>query len=133
MGELTGDAQTGRHFLDYLGQQADGSGQGFLGVDTFQGSNTAYVFFLITAAVNLWVLSRGLSKGIEVIAKIGMPVLLLTAVALVARVLTLPEFEGRTAADGLGIYWNPDFGRLFDFENGASAIWLAMVRFQMSS
>jgi len=126
-GELLGDAATGQHFSDYLGES--GGFASWLselfgkGPDAFQGSTPAYSFFLITAAVNLWVLSRGLSKGIEVIAKIGMPLLLLAAVALVARVLTLPEVDGRSALDGLAIYWEPDIGRLFTGD--AAVIWLA--------
>ncbi len=116
-GTLTGQ-DTGAHFNNYLG----GSG-GFLGEAGWQGTSTAYGFFAITIAVNLWVLSRGLSKGIEVIAKIGMPILLLCAIALVARVLTLPEVDGRSAMDGLALYWQPDWQRLFSGD--AAAIWLA--------
>ncbi|MED5329847.1 MAG: sodium-dependent transporter [Planctomycetota bacterium] len=107
-------------FADYLG-----TGGGFLGVESFQGSTIAVTFFAITILVNLWVLSRGLTKGIEVIAKIGMPLLVLCAVALVVRVLTLPDVDGRTVTDGLGIYWVPDVTRLFNFQEGAGAIWLA--------
>ncbi len=126
-GQLTGE-DPGAHFTNYLG--GDG---GFLGRESLQGSWPAYTFFLVTMVVNLWVLSRGLSKGIEIIAKIGMPVLLLCAVALVARVLTLPDVEGRTALDGLAIYWNPSqWKALFDnglandlFNKGSAAIWLA--------
>lgn len=125
-GALTGEAP-GAHFDEYLGTG------GFLGVEAFTGSGAAYVFFLITAAVNVWVLSRGLSRGIEIIAKIGMPILLLCAVGLVARVLTLPEVDGRSPIDGLGIYWSPDQWRaLFDnglarelFGKASAAIWVA--------
>lgn len=107
-------------FHEYLGV---GEHLGFLGDATWQGSNQALIYFGITMVVNLWVLSRGLSKGIEVIAKIGMPVLVLCAVALVARVLTLPDQDGRSVIDGLGIYWVPDWSRLFS--SGAEVIWLA--------
>jgi len=62
-----------------------------------------------------------------------MPVLLVCAVALVARVLTLDDYEGRSALDGLGIYWNPGQWRaLFDgalaqslFGLEPATIWLA--------
>ena len=126
-GALTGE-DPGAHFNNYLG-----AGGGFLNNEALQGSWTAYSFFAVTIAVNLWVLSRGLSKGIEIIAKIGMPVLLICAVALVARVLTLPDIDGRSALDGLGIYWNPSqWTALFDNEKamalfgiGAVSIWLA--------
>ncbi|GJM22334.1 MAG: sodium:calcium symporter [Planctomycetota bacterium] len=122
---------TGDYFETYLGSQ--GNDSGFLGVAGWIGSHKAYTFFAITAAVNLWVLSRGLSKGIEIIAKIGMPVLLVCAIALVARVLTLPAEEGRSALDGLNIYWNPEqWTALYDdaqakslFGIGSAAIWLA--------
>lgn len=126
-GVLTGD-DPAAHFKRYLGD-----GGGFLGFESLQGSWEAYGFFGITIAVNLWVLSRGLSKGIEVIAKIGMPILLLCAVALVARVLSLPDVDGRTALDGLAIYWDPSqWKALFDnalaedlFGRTSAIIWLA--------
>ncbi|MCB9897263.1 MAG: sodium-dependent transporter [Planctomycetes bacterium] len=116
------------HFNNYLGSDAH-----FMGVDGMTGSWVAIGFFVVTAAVNLWVLSRGLSKGIEIVAKIGMPVLVLCAIMLVARVLTSDSFEGRTAVDGLNIYWNPSqWTALFDndqalalFGKGSAAIWLA--------
>ncbi len=126
LAEATGN--TSAFFNTYLG--ADGNG--FLGNDTWIGSNKALTFFLITMVVNLWVLSRGLSKGIEIVAKVGMPVLLLCAIALVARVLTLDNYEGRSALDGLAIYWNPEWRALFDesraielYGKGSAAIWLA--------
>lgn len=122
------EVTTSEHFNTYLG----GSG-GFLGHEDWIGSKQAYIFFAITAAVNLWVLSRGLSKGIEIIAKIGMPVLLIAAIALVARVLTLDDVDGRSAMDGLNIYWNPSqWTALINSEQAmawfgkpSSAIWLA--------
>lgn len=136
-GQLSGGSDTPAHFNEYLGAQG-GFAQWLSellgrGSQALQGSSTAYTFFLITLAVNLWVLSRGLSKGIEVMAKIGMPVLVLAAIALVARVLTLPDVDGRSAIDGLAIYWDPSTWRaLFDdglannlFHKGSAAIWLA--------
>jgi NSS family neurotransmitter:Na+ symporter len=126
-GAITGE-NPGAYFDDYLG-----IGSSFLGIESFQGSWKAYGFFIATMAANLYVLSKGLSKGIEIIAKIGMPVLLLCAVALVARVLTMPDIDGRSALDGLAIYWNPSQWRaLIDndlaqslFNKGSAAIWLA--------
>jgi len=112
-------ANPGQHFQDYA-RLGDG---GFLGDPSLQGSWPAYGFFLVTALVNLWVLSRGLTRGIELAAKIGMPILILAAVGLVVRTLTLPDFEGRSAVDGLAIYWTPDWGSLFSA--GAAGIWLA--------
>jgi SNF family Na+-dependent transporter len=116
-GQMTGQ-DPGQHFGAYLGADA-----GFLGQASWQGSGDAYLFFLVTVAVNLWVLSRGLTKGIETAAKIGMPILFLAAVALVARTLTLPDVDGRSVTDGLAIYWKPDLGTLFS--PNAAGIWLA--------
>ena len=34
-----------------------------------------FAFFFVTLAVNIWILSRGISGGIEKLARIGMPIL----------------------------------------------------------
>ena len=123
------ESDAGTFFSEYLAQPG-----GFLGHEGWSGSPMAYGFFLVTMLVNLWVLSRGLSKGIEIVAKIGMPVLLLCAVGLVARVLTLDGVDGRDPLDGLAIYWQPEWRALFDNARAAelfgvgktsAAIWLA--------
>ncbi len=49
----------------------------------------AYVFFLITFAVNVYILYKGISGGIEKFVKWAMPTLFLIAVVLMFRVLTL--------------------------------------------
>ena len=72
-------------------------------------------FFLVTMGFVGWVVSRGLSGGIEKLALIGMPVLFLFAFILMFRVLTLPG-----AAEGLNFIWNPDWGAL-----GDARVWLA--------
>ena len=48
-------------------------------------------FFLATFLINFIVIYRGLSSGIEAFCKWAMPVLIIAAVVVVARVLTLPE------------------------------------------
>lgn len=77
------------------------------------------IAFGLTFGANLYVLYRGLSQGIEAMAKIAMPLLLLFAAVLAVRVLTLPPQEG-TVTQGLAYVWVPDFSRLGDF-----SIWLA--------
>ncbi|HLV01138.1 MAG TPA: sodium-dependent transporter, partial [Acidobacteriota bacterium] len=67
-------------FQDYTG-----SSQG--GLLSF--SSQAVFFFLLTLLLNVWILSRGLARGIELAAKIGLPLLILFAVILVIRGLTL--------------------------------------------
>jgi SNF family Na+-dependent transporter len=88
------------------------------------GLETAYVFMLLTLILNVLILYRGVSAGIEKLAKIAMPLLFLFAVALVIRVLTfgtpVAEHPERSIAAGLGYLWNPDFSQLSN-----SGAWLA--------
>lgn len=79
----------------------------------------AVLFFVATLLFLGWVLSRGISGGIEKLALIGMPLLFLFAFVLVARVLTLPEMMA-SPADGLNFIWNPDWSSL-----GEPQVWLA--------
>lgn len=72
----------------------------------------AYFFFLVTFAINMVVFSRGIEKGIEIVAKYAMPTLLVLGVILAARVLTLPPVDGRTVTDGLAEVWVIDWSVL---------------------
>ena len=54
----------------------------------------------ITIFLNYYFLRKGISKGIEVLAKIGMPVLFIFGIILVVRVLTLG-----TPATGVSSDW----------------------------
>ena len=49
----------------------------------------AYLFFILTFAVNVYILYRGISGGIEKFVKWAMPTLFIIAVVLMFRVLTL--------------------------------------------
>lgn len=111
--------------------EAEGQMAGFL--SSYQGiaegsrfnfNLLAYGFLLVTLAVNIWILSRGIAKGIELLAKIAMPLLFVFAAFLVIRVFTLgvpaPEVAANGVWDGFNFIWNPDFSRL-----GDSAVWLA--------
>lgn len=71
--------------------------------------------FLFTAAVNIWFVYRGLSKGIETVCKYAMPVMALLGIVILVRVLTLDApagTTGQTVNDGLGFLWNPQFDKL---------------------
>jgi len=94
---------------------------------------TPFVFFAITLTVNIWVVTRGLSAGIEKLAKIGMPILFIFAAILVIRVLTLPGHAVADATgcigaaagscsptDGLNFMFTPDWSAL-----GNAKVWLA--------
>jgi len=101
--------------------------QGYQGVAHNQYFGTimwAYFFFVLTAAANYLVLRRGISGGIERLANIGMPVLIVMAIILVVRVLTLgapdPAHPDRSVMNGLGFIWNPQFSALRN-----PRVWLA--------
>ncbi len=81
-------------------------------------------FWAVTLGINLYVLYRGISGGIEKLAKVAMPLLLFFAVILVVRVVTLgtpdPAYPDRSVENGFGYVWNPDFSLLTSF-----SVWLA--------
>lgn len=92
------------------------------GGTAYHASFTPYAFFAFTLGINIYVLSKGISGGIEKLAKIGMPILFFFAVVLVGVVLTLPAQEGigATPLQGLEFIYKPDLSRL-----GEPGIWLA--------
>lgn len=71
----------------------------------------ALLWFALTLALNVWILSRGLARGIELAAKIGMPLLILFGIILAVRGLTLGPGDAnvkQSALEGLNFVWNPD-------------------------
>lgn len=94
------------------------------GAQFFSGIGVALLAYLVALGLNLFVLSHGVSKGIEKLAKIAMPALFLFAVVLVVRVITLgtpdPSRPENSVAAGFGFLWNPDFSALKN-----PAVWLA--------
>lgn len=83
----------------------------------------AIVFFLLCLALNTWILSRGLSGGIEKVAKIGVPLLIVFGIFLAYRGITMKS--GSLGAmwdgiDGLNFLWTPKFNSL-----GDPKVWLA--------
>jgi SNF family Na+-dependent transporter len=96
---------------------------GAVGNPLFNISLQAIIFFLITVFLNLWILSRGLSRGIEVASKIGMPLLIIFGLFLAIRALTLDAGELNAVNDaikGLNYLWAPRFESLAD-----PKVWLA--------
>jgi len=83
---------------------------------------TPVAFFTGTLFVNIYVLSKGISGGIEKLAKVGMPILFFLAAVLVVVVLALPPQPGigTTAVQGFQFIYGPDPSRLGDPE-----VWLA--------
>ncbi|HSG81008.1 MAG TPA: sodium-dependent transporter [Gemmatimonadota bacterium] len=83
----------------------------------------ALFFFTLTLALNTFILSRGLVKGIELAAKIGMPLLIIFGVVLAVRGLTLaPGDPGvvESPLRGLEFIWNPEGSGLL-----SPTVWMA--------
>ena len=83
----------------------------------------ALAFFLVTLIVNVYILSKGVSKGIETTAKIGMPLLFLFAIILVITGLSLEPGHGNVKESpwvGLNFIWQPNLDGLRN-----PTVWLA--------
>lgn len=90
----------------------------------FAISPTGMLLFFICIGINIFILSKGLSGGIEVIAKFGMPLLILFAAVLAIRGLMLEPGTDPgvkfSPLEGLNFVWQPNFSSLFN-----PAVWLA--------
>jgi SNF family Na+-dependent transporter len=86
-------------------------------------SGMTIVFWLICLLLNTYILSRGLSGGVEKVAKIGMPLLILFGILLAIRGVTLTAGENGAINDGiagLNYLWTPDFSSIWK-----PSVWLA--------
>ena len=101
---LSSSEQFGNFFGNYVGANAHGA--------VFSGQSTLLLFFGIALLCNFYLIFRGVSKGIEWFCKMSMPVLLITALIVMVRVLTLGTPDAthpeRSVSQGLGYMWNPD-------------------------
>lgn len=87
------------------------------------GTGEPIIFWIICLALNTWILSRGLSGGVEIAAKVGMPLLIFFGIFLAVRGITLTAGEAGAVYDGtegLNFLWTPDFSTIWDFK-----VWLA--------
>jgi neurotransmitter:Na+ symporter, NSS family len=87
------------------------------------GTAQPVVFWLICLVINTFILSRGISGGVEKVAKIGMPLLLLFGVILAVTGITLEAKPGGAINDGLvglNYLWSPDFSSIWSFK-----VWVA--------
>ncbi len=90
----------------------------------FWGLSAAYLFLAVTLGLNFFVLYRGVSRGIEVLAKVALPLLFVCAIILVVRVLALgtpdPGQPENSVWSGFAFLWNPRLDQL-----GNPSVWLA--------
>ncbi len=83
------------------------------------------IFFVICVFLNSFILSKGL-KGVEIVAKVGMPLLIIFGIFLAFKALTIGtsaasvEFPNANAWDGLNYLWTPEYDSLW-----RPKVWLA--------
>lgn len=92
------------HFSDFAGTKYNGV--------TLHGSlQESVVFLIIVFTINFVLIYRGLTKGIEAFCKYAMPALILFALIVLVRVLTLgtpdPATPQANVNNALGFMWNP--------------------------
>lgn len=95
-------------FVEYLG--LTDSALNFGGIRT-----NLIIPFIIIWAIVAFVMYKGVSKGIETVCRICLPVLMVLTLILVIRGITLPG-----AVDGLEYMFKPDWSKLTD-----SSVWVA--------
>lgn len=117
IGGFTGEkAMSGGEFYGHLTGEKD--------YHFFAFSWWGMILFALCIGLNVYILSRGLAKGIEIVSKIGMPLLIVFAAILAIRAFFIttesdPEAQ-QDAIDGLNFVWEPRFDSLKD-----PSVWLA--------
>ncbi len=125
MGDLNlkSSAEFSDFFVNFTGAAADGA--------IFGGGSSLLPFFLIALLANFYLLYKGIAKGIEWFCKWSMPVLLITALLILVRVLTLGTPDAahpeRNVNQGLGYMWNPSKTMLIAEAEGAQPRTVGMV------
>ncbi len=94
----------GAFFAQFTGAGADGVALRF-------SLRDVGIFVLIVYTLNFFFIYRGISRGIEQVCKFAMPALILIAMIILVRVLTLgtpdPARPDHNVLGGLGYMWNP--------------------------
>lgn len=80
------------------------------------GTAQTFIIWGIVFAINIFLVYKGISGGIEKFCQLAMPTMAVCALIVLARVLTLgtpdPNFPEQNVLNGLGFMWNPDFAAL---------------------
>jgi NSS family neurotransmitter:Na+ symporter len=102
---LGGDVQAYKDFwINFVGANTDGLVVG-------PGHNQVVIFLALVFGLNFVIIYRGLARGIEAFCKYAMPALVLLALIILGRVLTLgtpdPAQPDQNVLNGLGFMWNP--------------------------
>jgi SNF family Na+-dependent transporter len=108
----------------FLGQSADQIASFFGHYISLEGGGTETILVWIFCLVlNTWILSKGLSGGVEKVAKIGMPLLILFGILLAVKGITLKAGEDGAIHDGthgLNFLWTPNYDSIW-----SAKVWLA--------
>ncbi len=89
-------------------------------------TSTSYepiIFWILCLILNTWILSKGLSGGVEKVAKIGMPLLIIFGAFLAFKAITLKGGEHgaiNPGTMGLNFLWTPHFNTIWN-----AKVWLA--------
>lgn len=81
------------------------------------------VFFILCLAINVYFLAKGLNKGVELVAKIAVPLLILFGFFLAYKGITITKGEDGAVMDGvkaLEFLWTPNYTSLL-----SPKVWLA--------
>ena len=81
------------------------------------------IFWILCLLMNTYILSRGLSGGVEIASKIGMPLLLLFGAVLAYLAITMKAGDHgaiNPGTLGLNFLWTPDFSSIWQ-----PKVWLA--------
>lgn len=96
---------SGDFFSRFIGASENGHAVGF-------GFDQVGTYLLLVFVLNFFLIYRGVAKGIEWFCKWAMPLLILLALVVLVRVLTLgapdPAQPERNVMNGLGFMWNPE-------------------------
>lgn len=94
----------GQFFANFTGANEDGASISF-------GLHDVGLFVIIVYIFNFYFIYRGINRGVELVCKWGMPILIVIALIILGRVLTLgtpdPTKPDQNVLNGLGYMWNP--------------------------
>lgn len=108
---------------DTFGGKTQGEVANFFGDYVSLNTYEPVVFWIVCLLLNTWILSKGLSGGVEKAAKIGMPLLILFGAFLAYKAVTIEAGENGALFDGtlgLDYLWTPDYATIWE-----SKVWLA--------
>jgi len=115
---LNGDLMLGDDPDAYKSFFSDYSGDSKNGILLEPGYRWQLALLGGTFLFNFVLIYRGVSKGIELFCRVAMPVMVVLALIVLVRVLTLgtpdPTKPDQSVLGGLNFMWNPDFSKLKD-------------------